>query len=79
MEIDPTMLRLLWAVIEDMRTQDLLMLSDTALTAMLLRRIARQVLLSGEEVNTLYGYINIKLPLIREAADPYRTNLKPTA
>jgi hypothetical protein len=77
MEIDPTMLRLVWAVIEDMKTQDLLMLSDTALTAMLLRRISRQVLLSGEEVNLLYGYINTKLPLIRDAADPYRTNLKP--
>lgn len=67
--IDSAMLRLLWTVIEDSHSQDLLTLSDTALIAMLMQQISRRVLLSGEEVCSLYAYLSSKLTLIRDMAD----------
>ena len=67
--IEPSLLRLLWAVIEDVPSQDLLSLSDTALLAMLLREVSRRVLLRGEEVCGLYEYISSRLLLIRDIAD----------
>lgn len=72
MEIDSLKLQLLWTVAEEMHSQDLLTLSDTALAAALLRQVSAQVLLSGEEVCSLYAYIGAKLSLIRDIADSRR-------
>jgi hypothetical protein len=69
MHPDPSILRLLWAVIADVQIQDLQTLSDAALIAMLLREISRRLLLSGEEVSCLYAYVNSRIPLIRDIAD----------
>ena len=73
---NPSMLRLLWAVIEEMPSHDLLILSDTALISKLLQNISKKVLLSskkvllsGEEVGILYGYIGSRISLIRDMAD----------
>lgn len=69
MMTNPSMLRLLWAVIEEMPSHDLLILSDTALISKLLQNISKKVLLSGEEVGILYGYIGSRISLIRDMAD----------
>lgn len=66
---NPSMLRLLWAVIEDMPSHDLLIMSDTALISKLLQNVSKKVLLSGEEVGILYGYIGSRISLIRDMAD----------
>ncbi len=67
--IDSTVLRLLWTVIEESHSQDLLTLSDTALIAMLMQQVSYRVLLTGEEVCNLYTYLSLKLTLIRDMAD----------
>jgi hypothetical protein len=86
MTIDPTLLRLLWIVIEDMQSQDLLTLSDTALAAVLLQQVSRRILLGGEEVCSLYAYVGSRLSLIRDIADcrcseglSFTTNYQSTA
>jgi hypothetical protein len=72
MDIEPSTLRILWTVVEDMPSQDLLFMSDTALIAMLMKKVtrrnimARKEFLSGEQVHALYGYIGTKLSLIRD-------------
>ena len=66
MKVEPSLLRLLWAVIEDMPSHDIISLSDTALIAMLMQEVSRRMLLSGEEVHSLYGYIGSKISLIRD-------------
>jgi hypothetical protein len=73
MEINSLKLQLVWTAAEEMPSQDLLALSDTALVAALLRQVSAQVLLSGEEVCSLYAYIGAKLPLIRDIADSRRS------
>jgi hypothetical protein len=69
MIIDPSTLRLFWAVFEDTQSHDLLALSDTALVKMLLQEVSRRILLSGEEVCMLYGYIGDRRQLIRDLAE----------
>lgn len=71
---DPGLLRLLWAAIEEMQSQDLLTLTDTALVAILLQQLSKRVLLSGEEVCHLYAYIGSRIALIRDTADARQTN-----
>lgn len=73
MEINSLKLQLLWTAAEEMPSQDLLALSDNALIVALLRQVSAQVLLSGEEVCSLYAYIGAKLPLIRDIADSRRS------
>ena len=73
MSVNASLLRLLWTIVEEMKIQDLLTLSDTALIAVLLQRVSRQVLLTGEEVCQLYAYIGSRLLLIRDLADSRRS------
>ena len=68
MMIKSSMLREVWAVVEDMPSLDLLTLSDNALIAMLMQHISKRVPLSAEDVSVLYGYIGAKLVLIRDIA-----------
>lgn len=67
--IDTSLLRLTWSVIEETQSPNLLSLTDTGLVRLLLQRISRQILLSGEEVYLLYDYISSKTTLIRDMAD----------
>lgn len=67
--MDSSTLRLVWDVVEETQLSDLLTLPDTALVKLLLQRISRKVLLSGEEVCTLYEYISSRTKLIRDIAD----------
>jgi len=68
MKVESSTLRMLWMVVEDMPSHDLLALSDTALIAMLMQRVSKRLLLSGEEVHSLYAYIGAKRSLIRDMA-----------
>lgn len=67
--MDSSTLRLVWDVVEETQSSDLLNLSDTALVKLLLQRISRKVLLSGEEVCNLYDYISSRTRLIRDIAE----------
>lgn len=67
--IDTSLLRLTWSVIEETQTSSLLSLTDTGLVRLLLQRISRRILLSGEEVCLLYDYISSKTTLIRDMAE----------
>lgn len=69
MLVNSSMLYLTWSVIEDTSSSELLSLTDTALIRLLLKQIARKMLLSGEEVCELYGYIGSRTTLIRDIAD----------
>ncbi len=67
--MDSSVLRLVWDVVEETQIKDLLTLPDTALVKLLLQRISRKVLLSGEEVCLMYDYISARTWLIRDMAD----------
>jgi hypothetical protein len=69
MPTDPFLIKQVWMAVEEISSQDLLTLTDTALSAVILRQISRRGLLSGEELTRLYKYICAKLPLIRDLAD----------
>jgi len=69
MIIDPSMLRLFWAVVEDTQSHDLLTLSDTALVKTLVQQVSSRILLSGEEMCMLYDYIGSRTQLIRDLAE----------
>jgi hypothetical protein len=68
MLVSPSMLRLTWAVVEELPTGDLLTLSDTMLIKLLLQHVARRIALNGEEIYALYSYLGAKLSLIRDMA-----------
>jgi hypothetical protein len=67
--MDSSTLRLIWDVVEETQEVDLSTLPDIALVKLLLQRISRKVLLSGEEVCALYDYISTRTRLIRDIAD----------
>jgi hypothetical protein len=68
MDIDPATLRLFWSIVHSTQSQDLLLLSDAALTAVLLRRVSDRLLLDHRQAGLLGTYIRAKTPLIREIA-----------
>ncbi|NJP10689.1 MAG: hypothetical protein HC866_15445 [Leptolyngbyaceae cyanobacterium RU_5_1] len=63
------MLRLVWDVVEEIPSSKLLTLTDTALIKVILQHIAVRILLSGEDVCSLYGYIGSRTMLIRDMAE----------
>ncbi|MBF2029800.1 MAG: hypothetical protein IGS48_24105 [Oscillatoriales cyanobacterium C42_A2020_001] len=69
MRLDPSMIRLIWSVIEETQTMHLLSLTDTGLVRLLLQRVSKRILLNGEEVCELYDYISSRTTLIRDMAD----------
>ena len=69
MVINSSTLRLIWAVIEEIPSGELLALADTALVKLILQQITRKIMLTGEEVCVLYGYIGSKTTLIRDIAE----------
>ena len=69
MLINSSMLRLTWAVIEEIPSSELLALADTALVKLILQQLTRKILLTGEEVCVLYSYIGSKTTLIRDLAE----------
>ena len=68
MNVNSSTLRMLWTVVETVPKHTILGLSDTALIAMLMQEVSRRIILSGEEVGALYGYIGNHLHLIRDIA-----------
>ncbi|RUR74823.1 hypothetical protein ACF3DV_03000 [Chlorogloeopsis fritschii PCC 9212] len=69
MHINSSMLRLTWSVIENTPSNDLLALTDTGLIKVILQQITNKILLNGEEVCALYGYIASRTALIRDIAE----------
>ncbi len=67
--MESSMLRLVWNVIDETQSGELLALPDIALVKLLLQRISRRVLLSGEEICTIYEYISKRTRLIRDIAE----------
>ncbi|EKQ70535.1 hypothetical protein OsccyDRAFT_0829 [Leptolyngbyaceae cyanobacterium JSC-12] len=67
--LDSSMIRLTWAVIEETQSTNLLSLTDTGLVRLLLQRISKRILLTGDEVCELYDYISSRTMLIRDIAD----------
>lgn len=69
MLVNSSRLRLIWAVVEEIPPSDLLTFPDTALVKLLLQHVTQKVLLNGEEVCALYGYLGSKVTLIRDIAE----------
>ncbi|RCJ27677.1 hypothetical protein A6770_25380 [Nostoc minutum NIES-26] len=69
MVTDSSLLRLTWTIVEETPNFELLSLTDTGLIKVLLQQIASKILLSGEDVCALYGYIGSKTTLIRDLAE----------
>ncbi len=69
MLLKPATLRLIWAVVETVPSQNLLSSSDTALVSTLVQRASSQSVLSESEISSLTRYIQSKLSLIRDIAD----------
>ena len=69
MSINSSMLRLTWAAIEETPSHELLTLTDTALVKLILQQITQKILLTGEEVCALHGYLGSKTRLIRDIAE----------
>jgi hypothetical protein len=67
--IDPPTLRLLWRIVEETRSCDLLSLSDPDLVVCLLSLILGRKVLSAEEISIVHEYIHSKLSLIRDLAE----------
>ncbi len=66
--IDSSILRSLWAVIEETQATLLLGLSDTDLINQLLRQLEDKKILSGEETKIVSAYISSRTHLIRDLA-----------
>lgn len=66
--IDSSILRSLWAIIEETQATILLGLSDTDLIQQLLKQLENIKILSGEETNTVSAYIGSRTSLIRDLA-----------
>lgn len=69
MLINPSILRLTWAAIEEIHNRELISLTDTALVKRILQQVTRKILLNGEEVYALDAYISARMPLIRDMAE----------
>jgi muconolactone delta-isomerase len=59
-------LRQLWTVIEETQTHKLQRLNDADLVKQLLSQLHTKQPLSTEETRAMRGYLNAKLPLIRD-------------
>lgn len=66
--MNSSILRQLWAVIEETQTCVLLRLSDADLVKQLLLQLDSKKLLSGEETSTVSAYIRSRTGLIRDLA-----------
>ncbi|NET10175.1 MAG: hypothetical protein F6K16_36850 [Symploca sp. SIO2B6] len=69
MTLQSSTIRALWAVIEDIPSQDLLTLPEPALADLLFQHLSRKSLhLSSEERAALSVYINKRVALIQDIA-----------
>lgn len=67
--MNPTLLRQLWALIENSQSSLLLALDDHSLIQWLLEQLSNQRSLNGKETECLSGYIQSRLSLIRDLAE----------
>lgn len=66
-----SLLRQVWKVIEQTNLYELLSLNDTELIQRLLRQLEIKNRLSQEETLLVKGYLNAKLPLIKDLAESH--------
>ncbi|HEY9878532.1 MAG TPA: hypothetical protein V6D29_08750 [Leptolyngbyaceae cyanobacterium] len=67
--MNPTLLRQLWALIENSQSSLLLALDDHSLVQWLLEQLSKQRSLNRKETECLSGYIQSRLSLIRDLAE----------
>jgi len=73
MGINPSVLRIVWSVVESVPSNNLLSSSDTALVSTVVDHTSNQTPLSEEDVYSLSQYIRSKISLIRDVADARRS------
>lgn len=66
--IHTSTLRLLWMVVEETQTRDLLKLSDLELVQQLISQLHSKKMLSRDETHCVNEYLRSKILLIRELA-----------
>jgi hypothetical protein len=71
MQIDTSVLRLTWSVVEEIPNTQLLILSDIELVVLLLQRITDRMTLSADAVGALFDYLAPRTALIRDMATNY--------
>ncbi len=64
----PTMIRQLWSIVESTHSATLLRLDDASLVRCLTEQVALACPLQSEEMADINGYVQMKLPLIRDLA-----------
>lgn len=67
--MNSSILRQLWAVVEETQASVLLKLNDTDLVKQLIKQLDSRKPLSGEESNTVSIYLRSRCSLIRDLAE----------
>jgi GR25 family glycosyltransferase involved in LPS biosynthesis len=67
--MDSSTLRLVWSVVEETRSSELLELTDTAMVKRIVQHINDKILLSGEQACAVSHYVSSKTMLIRDIAE----------
>jgi len=70
--IDASTMRLLWNVVEEIGSHDLLSLNDSGLMRLVLEEVSHRVSLDGEARSSMVDYIRSKTGLIRDIAESRR-------
>lgn len=68
--IDPPILRLLWSIASGIHYQDLLNLPDAELSQRIIQEVSCRLPLDAEQSGNLNTYLNAKMMLIRDLAEP---------
>jgi hypothetical protein len=67
--IEPSLLRLLWAIVSELQEPDVLSLPDAELSQHLYQQVSDRTALNSEQNHSLAHYISSKLMLIRDVAE----------
>jgi len=70
--IDASTMRLLWNVVEEIGSHDLLSLNDSGLMRLVLEEVSHRVSLDSEARSSMVDYIRSKTGLIRDIAESRR-------
>jgi hypothetical protein len=68
--IDPSILRLLWSIAASIHYQDLLHLPDAELSQRIIQEVSCRLPLDAEQCGNLHTYLNSRMMLVRELAEP---------
>lgn len=68
--IDPSILRLLWSIASSIHYKDLLNLPDAELSQHIIQEVNCRLPLDAEQCGNINTYLNSKIMLIRDLAEP---------